>query len=143
LKDLGPVSLCKTIVDRGRSPCDEQELVALLSKHAAEQFNMPGDRAFAKLYEAEESVRRACAVAKSMPYVFADTPLMVGGAAAQNMNDPTAAIEQLRQIGRNRWPSASEAQQFANAMTDPANAVLAAKAHVRPRATTSFAFPSR
>jgi hypothetical protein len=26
------------------------------------------------------------------------------------------------QIGRDRWPTASEAQQFANAMTDPKNA---------------------
>src|ERR1700726_3724557 len=30
LKDSSPVSVCKAIVDRGRSPCGEQELVAVL-----------------------------------------------------------------------------------------------------------------
>src|ERR1700730_10449576 len=53
LKDSSPVSVCKAIVDRGRSPCGEHELVTALTKAAAEQFNMPGDRAFARLFEAE------------------------------------------------------------------------------------------
>lgn len=66
MKDCGgPVALCKAIVDRGRSPCGEFELVAALSKRAVEQFNMPSDRAFARLYESEESVRRACQLAKA------------------------------------------------------------------------------
>jgi hypothetical protein len=70
---------------------------------------------------------------------------MVGGVdAVREANDATEqskAYAQLQQIGRDRWPTASEAQQFANAMTDPNNAVLAAKAHVRPRATTSYPMP--
>src|ERR1700730_5451024 len=33
----GPVSVCKAIVDRGRSPCGEHELVAALTKAASEQ----------------------------------------------------------------------------------------------------------
>jgi hypothetical protein len=141
LKDCGPVSFCKAIVDRGRAPCDEAELVAALTKYASEQHPEKSPaQAFAELYKTE-SVWRACAIAKAMPFVFDDAPLMVGGTAAQDLNDPSEAIAQLRQIGRDRWPTASEAQQFANAMTDPKNAVLAAKAHRRPSPTTSFEFP--
>src|ERR1700730_4824738 len=51
MKDFGPVRLCKGICERQRAPCDEAQLVAVLTKHAAEQFNMPGAAAFAKLYE--------------------------------------------------------------------------------------------
>jgi hypothetical protein len=141
LKDCGPVSFCKAIVDRGRAPCTENELVTVLSKDAAERFSMPGDRAFSKLYEAEIVVRQACAIAKAMPLVADLEPLMVGGTAAQDLNDPSAAIAQLREIGRDRWPTASEAQQFARAMTDPTLVKLAAKAHVRPSAPAGGAYP--
>jgi hypothetical protein len=99
------------------------------------------DVAFSKLYQGEESVRRACAIAKAMPFVADITPLQVGGASAQNVGDPSEAIAQLKQLGRDRWPTATEAQQFANAFTDPANAALAQKAHRRPSATTSYEFP--
>jgi hypothetical protein len=104
LKDGGPVSVCKAIVGRGRSPCGEQELVAALTKHAAEQFNMPGDRAFARLFEAEESVRRACAIAKAAPLEVASlTPVQVGGEDTRDLSDTSKAIEQLKQLGRDRW----------------------------------------
>jgi hypothetical protein len=53
----------------------------------------------------------------------------------------SVAIEQLKKIGRDKWPTASEAQQFERAMLDPANAEIAARAHRRPAPTTSFAFP--
>jgi hypothetical protein len=76
-----------------------------------------------------------------MPYVFADTPLMVGGTAAQDLDDPTEAVKQLREIGRNRWPTASEADQFERALTDPTNSVLARKAVPRPQPSTSYPFP--
>jgi hypothetical protein len=45
------------------------------------------------------------------------------------------------QIGASKWPSASAAQQFARAFSDPANRELAAKAHVRPAATTDYPMP--
>jgi len=58
LKDFSPIAFCKSIVDRGRSPVGEVELVASLSKAAAEATGERPDSAFLKLYEAEESVRR-------------------------------------------------------------------------------------
>jgi hypothetical protein len=76
-----------------------------------------------------------------MPFVADITPLMVGGEAAQDVDDPTEAIAQLKKLGRDKWPTASEAQQFANAFTDPANAALAQKAHRRPSPTTNYEFP--
>ena len=80
-----------------------------------------------------------------MPFVADITPLMVGGEANRggdvNPNDPSEAIAQLKQLGRDKWPTASEAQQFANAFTDPANAALAQKAHRRPSPTTNYEFP--
>jgi hypothetical protein len=150
LKDCGPVSFCKAIVDRGRAPCTETELVAVLSKHAAEQFSMPGDRAFAKLYEAEISVRRACAIAKAMPFVADSTPLMVGGVDAMHSavsdtesSEAYAQLETMAARMRATSPWLSADQAFARVFENPANASVAAKAHRRPSATTSFAFPAR
>jgi hypothetical protein len=108
----------------------------------------PADRpdvAFSKLYESEESVRRACVVLKSMPFLANVTPLVVGGEANRggdvNPNDPSEAIAQLKQLGARKWPTASEAQQFANAFTDPVNRELASKAHVRPTAPVGGIYP--
>jgi hypothetical protein len=141
LKDLGPTSLCKAIVDRGRAPCDEGELVAALTKYASEQHPEKSPaQAFAELYKTE-SVWRACAIAHAAPLVADLAPLQVGGTAAQALDDPAEAIEQLKELGRRKWPSASEAQAFANAMTDPKNSAIAQRAHRRPSPTTSFAFP--
>jgi hypothetical protein len=142
-EDIGIVRVAKAIVDGQRNyGISESEFVSLVTSHAkAAHPNLTEAAAFSKVFEGEEIVRRACAVLKSMPFVATDLPSQAGGAAAQALDDPSAAIAQLREIGRNRWPSASEAAQFANAMTDPANAVLASKAHVRPRPTTSYEFP--
>ena len=62
-------------------------------------------------------------------------------ADAQNVDDPSKAIAQLKELGRQKWPTESEEQQFLNAFTDPANAELAANAHRRPAATTVYPFP--
>jgi hypothetical protein len=40
-------------------------------------------------------------------------------------------------------PALSKEQAFAKVFTDPKNAAIAASAHRRPSATTSFAFPTR
>ena len=48
---------------------------------------------------------------------------------------------QLKELGRRKWPTATEAQQFERAFTDPANATLAAKAHRRPTAPPGGAYP--
>jgi len=101
--------------------------------------------AFAKLYESEESVRRACAIAKSMPFVADLTPLVVGGVDATHeaidSTESSEAYAQLQELGRRKWPTATEAQQFTNAISDPVNAELARKAHRRPTAPVGGAYP--
>jgi hypothetical protein len=147
MKSAGIAATCAAIVAKGSTTISEFDLVDAVSKIAAERFpDMSPAQAFSKIYTASTEEARvlnsAIAVAKAMPFFVAtDLPLQVGGAAAQNLDDPSEAIAQLKQLGRDRWPTASEAQQFANAMTDPANANLAAKAHVRPRPTTSYQMP--
>jgi hypothetical protein len=148
-KDYGAAKGCKHIVAEGKTGYSEFELVSALTKHASEQHpELRPDVAFAKLYESEESVRRACQVAKA---TFAEavlgpgmTPQVVTGADARDVDDPQAALDayaRLQEIGKARWPDASEAIQFSNAFTDPKNAALAAKAHRRPAPTTFFPMP--
>jgi hypothetical protein len=142
VKRYGIVAVCKSIINENRSyGMSEAEFVALATEHAKAQHpDLTDAAAFAKLYQIPE-VWRACNVLKSMPFVADLTPLVVGGESAQAVNDPSEAIAQLQKLGRDKWPTATEAQQFANAFTDPANATLAAKAHRRPSATTSYEFP--
>jgi hypothetical protein len=145
LKDFGPVKLCKHIVEKGKAPCNEHELVAGLTKHAAEQFKLPGDRAFAKLYAEEIDVRKAIAVAKAMPIqvdfapVQTSTPRAFQDAVSDT--ESSEAYRQLVEIGKQRWPTATEAQAFSRAMTAPENAELAAKALKRPGPNDWNQFP--
>jgi hypothetical protein len=138
LKDYGAAKICKHIVAEGKTGYSEFDLVDALTKHAAAQFNMPGDRAFAKLYESEESVRRACNIAKAAAPVF-DPQVQVVGGTDVNPDDPSAALEALHRIGRERWPEASEAIRFTRAFD--ANPELARKAHVRPTPPANGAYP--
>jgi hypothetical protein len=146
LKDFGPIKICKHICDVGKTGYSEFALVSAPTKYAAEQFNMPGDMAFAKLAESDASVLRACSLAKAAEFaVFDIKPIAVGGPDAMheavNDTESSEAYAQLQQIGRDSWPTASEAVQFANAITDPKNGVLAAKAHRRPTAPAGGAYP--
>jgi hypothetical protein len=135
MKRFGPEEFAEHICKTGIAPCTEAEFVSSAAKHEhALHPELRPNAAYTKLHERSESVRRACIVLKS-------APLQVGGAAAQALDDPAEAIAQLKEEGRRRWPTASEAQQFANAMSDPALAVLASKAHIRPSPTTSYQFP--
>ena len=142
MKDCGgPVSVCKAIVDRGRSPCGEHELVAALTKAASEQHpELSPAQAFSELYKTE-SVWRACQVAKAMPFVADVTPVMVGGEDTRDLSDTSKAIEQLKELGARRWPTASAADQFERALTAPENHKLARLAVPIPQATTSFPYP--
>jgi hypothetical protein len=143
VKQYGIVALAKSMVQDQKSyGLDEYQFTQLATEHAQRVYpNDRPDSAFSKLYESEESVRRACQIAKAMPFVADVVPLVVGGTAAQNVDDPSEAIAQLKELGARKWPTATEAQQFANAFTDPVNATLAAKAHRRPSPTTSYEFP--
>jgi hypothetical protein len=143
VKQYGLIAFCKSMVQDQKSyGLDEHQFTRLATEHAQRVYpNDRPDTAFSKLYQSEESVRRACQIAKSMPFQVSLEPLMVGGDAAQAVNDPSEAIAQLRQLGARKWPTATEAQQFANAFTDPVNRELASKAHVRPSANSVYEFP--
>jgi hypothetical protein len=151
-KDIGIVGVAKAIVSEQRNyGISESEFVGLVTAHAAKQH--PGlrpDSAFAKLYESEESVRRACGVLKAMPFVADLTPVMVGSPAAMHEavsdTESSEAYAQLETMAARMRESSSgfsfsADQAFARVFTDPKNAVLAAKAHRRPSPTTSFQFP--
>jgi hypothetical protein len=158
MKDCGgAVSLCKGIVDRGRSPCGEHELVAALTKYASDlRPELRPDTAFAKLFE-NESVRRACAVAKSAPFagmVLDYMPHVVGAEAFQpqvisggdwrDEDDRRQAWDQLARIGRQMAPTATPERQWALAFEDPKNIALALRVHRRPTAPAGgvYAFPT-
>jgi hypothetical protein len=138
----GIIAVAKSIIDENRNyGITEHEFVELATEHAkAAHPDLTDAAAFAKLYQIPE-VWRACNVLKSMPFVADVVPLVVGGEDTRDLSDTSKAIEQLKQLGARKWPTASEAQQFANAFTDPANATLTAKAHRRPSPTTSYEFP--
>jgi hypothetical protein len=152
MKSGSIATTCAAIIQKGSTTITEHELVEAATKVAAERHpELSPSQAFAKIYTAATDearvLQKAISIAKAMPFVADSTPVMVGGVdAVREANDATEqskAYAQLQQIGRDRWRTASEAVQFANAMTDPKNAGLAAKAHRRPSTTTSFAFPSR
>jgi hypothetical protein len=143
VKQFGIVALAKSMVqDQKAYGLDEHTFTSLATEHAQRVY--PNDRpdvAFSKLYQSEESVRRACAVAKAMPFQVSLEPVQVGAEDAQAVNDPAKAIEQLKQLGADRWPTASAADQFERALTAPEYHKLARIAVPIPRATTSFPFP--
>jgi hypothetical protein len=143
VKQYGIVALAKSMVQDQKSyGLDEPTFTRLATEHAQRIYsNDRPDVAFSKFYQSEESVRRACQIAKSMPFVADLTPLVVGGDPTQNVDNPAEAIEQLKQLGRDRWPSARASDQFERALTDPANAALARRAVPRPQPTTSFPWP--
>jgi hypothetical protein len=155
VKAHGLTSFCKLLVDDNDAHgVTEPELVTAITEHAAGLHpGLSPDAAFAKVFEADVTLRKAVAVAKAAPFTQAGAapymdlePQVVGGEDARDVNDPSAAVEAIRQlteIGRLKWPAASEAQQFANAFSDPANAKLANSAHKRPSAPLGgvYAFP--
>jgi hypothetical protein len=141
VKQYGVVALAKSMVQDQKSyGLDEPTFTRLATEHAQRVY--PNDRpdvAFSKLYQSEESVRRACSVLKSAAPYFDPQVQVVTGEDARAVNDPSAALAALHRIGRERWPDASEAIRFTRAFE--ANPELARKAHVRPSATTSYAWP--
>jgi hypothetical protein len=123
----------------------EADLVGYIAEHASAAFpQLTKAQAFAELYKTE-SVWRACAIAKAMPFHANVTPLVVGGVDAMHEGvddtERSEAMAQLQELGRRKWPTASEAQQFANAFSDPVNKEIAARPHVRPSPTTYYEFP--
>jgi hypothetical protein len=138
-------ALCKSMVQDQKSyGLTEPEIVELISEEAQAEFpSLSKAQAFDRAYSdpANAVLRKAINVAKAMPFVADLTPAVVGGEDTRDLSDESEAYAQLQELGRQKWPTATEAQQFTNAISDPKNAALAAKAHVRPRATTHYEFP--
>jgi hypothetical protein len=144
-EDIGVVAVAKAIVSEQRNyGIDESAFVALVTEHAKRLHpNLTEAAAFSKIYESEPSVWQACAVLHAAPFVADLTPLAVGGIGAQNeANDATERSEanrQLAELGQQRWPNERPDVQFSRAFELRPD--LAAKAHRRPSATTSYEFP--
>jgi hypothetical protein len=84
------------------------------------------------------------AITKNYPQLLDLTPTVTGGAAATDINDASEAYNKLTAMAEElhrRSPTLTTAQAFARVFEDQANAELAAKAHRRPSAATSYAFP--
>jgi hypothetical protein len=143
VKAHGITALAKGVV-AGLTSIDEHELTALATEDAQRAYpELSPAQAFEKVYLSDPTLREAISIAKAAEAAryFDLQPVVVSGDAALDVNDPSEAIAQLKELGRQKWPTATEAQQFANAFSDPANAELAARAHRRPSATTVFPMP--
>jgi hypothetical protein len=146
MKSGGIAATCAAIVAKGATSISEHELVEAATKVAAERHpELSPAQAFAKVYTAATDEARvlqnAIAIAKAMPVVADLTPVMVGGEDARDLSDESEAIANLKELGRRKWPTATEAQQFANAFSDPVNRELAQKAHRRPTPPAGGAYP--
>jgi hypothetical protein len=150
----GVVAIAKAFLDEGRSfGIGETEFTQLMTEHAQRMFpDKTPEGAFAKLFcdNGADSVvlRKAHALTKGV-YDHADlTPTMVGGPAATHaavsdteQSEAYAKLEDMAERMRATSPWLSSEQAFAAVFTDPKNGKLAASAHRRPVATTSFEFP--
>jgi hypothetical protein len=150
MKSGGIAGVCAAIVAKGSTTITEHELVEAATAVAAERHpELSKAQAFSKVYAAATDearcLRDAVGIAKRMPFVADFTPRVVSGEANRggdvDPNDPAEAIAQLKELGARKWPTASEAQQFANAFTDPVNKELAARAHRRPVAPAGGVYP--
>jgi len=75
-------------------------------------------------------------IAKEQPTVLNVADIMPRTSTEEDVDDPAEALAQLRQLGRDRWPNESEAQQFLNAMTTAEYGDLIRRALGRPTGST-------
>ena len=128
---------------------DSREAMAELTKIGNERWpSLSPSQRFARAFEcspdlAKRAHRRpgpstsfAHPVAKS-PLVNVDSVTLTPQYVTEtNVDDPEKALAQLKALGRQKWPSLSEAQSFLNAVTDPENAPLVRAALHRPTGST-------
>jgi hypothetical protein len=135
--------ICEHIVAKGSSLLDEHSLVKLFTDTVPRRSGESAAQAFSRAYTASEQMRRAVQVAKSTPFPTAAPmvtakPSVVGGAAAQDVDDATDALAQLEALAaklRAQFPELSKAQAFAKVFSDPANRQLAAAERRQNRPT--------
>jgi hypothetical protein len=152
VKQYGIVALAKSMVQDEKSyGLNESEYTAFVTEHAQRLYpDKTPDAAFAKLFSDNGAdgvlLRKAHALTKLSPLDV--TPVMVGSPGAMheaiNSTEQSEAYAQLEAMAaklRASSPWLSGAQAFERVFMAKENAALAQKAHRRPAATTSYAWP--
>ena len=152
MKDGSVAGVCAAIVAKGTTTISQDDLVSAVGKVARERWpELSEAQAFAKVYSDPTEgrvVRDAIRVAKEL---LAETMLghglpvqVVGGPAAQDVNDPAdaeAARAELMRIGRKQYPRLTENQIFEAAFSDPRNAAIVARIYHRPLPSSIYPMP--
>jgi hypothetical protein len=132
-KQYGIAAIAKKVVDDGPGGISEHEMTKLITEAA--QRAWPGltpAAAFAKIFCGDELLRRAVNACKTFdvqPPQLLVAPAVVGGEAAEdvdNATDALAALERLATALRRQYPELTREKAFAKVYTDPANRALAA-----------------
>jgi hypothetical protein len=143
-QDGGMIAIAKHIIAKGSTAITEHEYSAALMAHC--RLNkIAGETdagAFSRIFSdpASFELRAAHAITKNTP-----APMMsIEPTAVEvtDINDASKAYNKLTEMAedqRRRAPTLTPAQAFARVFEE--NPELAAKAHRRPEATTSFAMP--
>lgn len=145
-KQHGVVALAKMLVSDGNSHgISEFEFTGLVTDFAKAN-KLPGETesaSFERTLTHNTDIWKALAVVKAAPVNV--QPTQVGGNDALDTDtDQSAAMLELEAMAeklRASSPYLSVAQAFSTVFTAPENSALAARAHVRPAPTTSYAFP--
>jgi hypothetical protein len=166
VKQYGILALAKSMIQDQKSyGLDEPSFTRLATEHAQRLYpNDRPDSAFSKLYQNEESVRRACQLAKMWPMPMSLEPMVATGASgfpstrmrsgsspgrADDAGDVDSvgvsdAYDQLVKMAeRQRRAGESASQAFERIYLDPANKHLAEaeRSANRPQPTTYFPMP--
>jgi hypothetical protein len=146
--DAGMITIARNVVDRGETKLTEHQFTELLMAHAKvhKTANESDAAAFSQIFSAQSEdgilLRKACAVCKNTaaPMMLVE-PVQSGGndVSAADQAQAYAKLVDLAKALQEKSAGLSEAQAFSKAFE--ANPTLAAKAHQRPSATTSYEFP--
>jgi len=165
MKGGGLEKFCKALVANNSDGVSEHDLTAAATRYAKSLYpDLTAPAAFAKLYEADQSLREATAVAKSWPMPMSLEPMVATGASGfpstrmrsgsspgrgDDSGDVDAvgvsdAYEQLVKLAeQQRRNGESSSQAFERVYLDPANKHLAEaeRSANRPQPTTYFPMP--
>jgi hypothetical protein len=151
-KDFGVHRLAKLLIDDDNAHGISEFEFHKLMNDEAQKTKRDGetpDQAFARFYsdDANIDLRKAITIVKSVPNFMSIEATQVGGddafdtSVADSSAKAMAKLNEMAEEQRKRSPTLTVAQAFARVFEDPANKSLAAAAHRRPSATTSYAMP--
>ncbi len=131
--------VCKGIADAGSTSISEAEMTGLITAYAKHVYpDMPSDKAFAKVFTADNEIglafRKATQIAKGLALVM---PVYVGGDAALAVDDPADALAQLQALAEEqhrRQPEMSLDKAFAKVYAANPQLAAAERRQNRPRA---------